>query len=190
MKLPSRSFFSGCGEISQCDLLYTHAGQSRGIAFVTFASRSSLSAALALSDTDFGGRPIKVSEATGHGKRDTPGKSKGKGKGGKDKGKETSTKSIGFESREFEVFIGGLPYSMSVENIRADFAELGDIGRCHIPLNEDGEHKGLAFINYLMREGMEKALEFNDQEYGGVWIRVQKADAPRTLGKGKSESAT
>lgn len=198
-------FFAGCGEVSQCDLLYTHEGKSRGIAFLTFASRASLDAALRLSDSEFGGRPIKVSEAVGAGKRDGAGKGKGKSKDkGRDKsgndksngkGKAKSRdrfdvsvsggKGPGIENREFEVFVGGLPYSVPAETIEKDFRDCGETGRFHIPLNEDGAHKGIAFINYLAREGMEKALGFNDQEYGGVWIRVQKADAPRSQGGGK-----
>merc|ERR1711972_828112 len=103
-----KNFFSGCGEISQCELLYTHDGKSRGIAFITFASRAALRSALALSESDFNGRPVKVSEATGVGRRESKGKGKGKYKG-------YDGKNNGLESREFEVFVGGLPFGVSVE---------------------------------------------------------------------------
>ncbi len=80
-----QEFFEGCGDIFQCDLLYTHDGKSRGIAFVNFATRAGLEAALKLNGQTFRGRAIKVSEAVGHGKRERSGKGKGKGK---DKGKD------------------------------------------------------------------------------------------------------
>merc|ERR1711924_357416 len=158
-----------------------------GIAFVTFATRDGLQAAMKLHGALFTGRAIKVSEARGVGKREATGKGKGKGKGkakdkdgkGSSKGKEWRR----FESREFEVFVGGLPFSVSPDIIRRDFEDCGEIGRFHIPIDEEGGHTGTAFVNYLTKEGMEKALAFNDQEYGGVHIRVQKAAAPRSKGK-------
>merc|ERR1711970_1509050 len=94
-------FFENCGEISQCELLYTHDGKSRGIAFVTFRTKSALQAALQLSGTHLKGRTINVSETTGQGKRESTGKGKGKDKGkskGKTKDKDKGDSGIGFES--------------------------------------------------------------------------------------------
>merc|ERR1712194_88627 len=97
---------------------------------------------------------------------------KGKGDSGKAKGKGDSRPS---SMRQFEVFVGGLPYAVSEDLIREDFGVFGETDRFHIPLGDDGGHTGIAFISYLTWEGMEKALAFNDTEYAGVWIRVQRA---------------
>jgi len=200
-----QEFFVGCGDISKCDLLHTHEGKSRGIAFISFTASAGLQAALKLNGHVFRGRPIKVSEAAGQGAREKGSKGKGKAKGAarrldkgtgkgedgknKDQGKGKDGKSKGSKdsgSREFEVFVGGLPYTTSVECVHKDFSECGEIGRFNMPMAAEG-HTGIAFINYSTREAMEKALAFNEKEYGGVWIRVQQAVAPKTIGKGSGK---
>jgi len=191
------AYFAECGRIESCTLLRRPTGQSRRIAFVTFHSRSAVDAALGLDGPELGGKPLKVGIATGAKRESTQsvddekaqkgkGKTKGKGKG---KGKEQRPgEAQERESREFEVFVGGLPYAYSVEQIRKDFGECGEIGRFNVPVDEEGNHTGVAFINYLASEGMQKALEYDDQEYGGVHIRVQRAGADRDAAKGKGKS--
>eukprot|EP00927_Polykrikos_kofoidii_P003593 TRINITY_DN11444_c0_g1_i1.p1 TRINITY_DN11444_c0_g1~~TRINITY_DN11444_c0_g1_i1.p1 ORF type:complete len:667 (-),score=216.06 TRINITY_DN11444_c0_g1_i1:60-1934(-) len=114
--------------------------------------------------------------------RGKSGKDKGKGRGRGDfggKGKDGKDSRRGQNNREFEVFVGGLPYGIQEAIVRRDFAECGEIARLSMPTEEDGQTKGIAFINYLSKEAMEKALAFHEQEYGGVWIRVLPAVAPR-----------
>merc|ERR1711904_404725 len=51
-----------------------------------------------------------------------------------------------------------------------------------MPMNEEGRPKGIAFIKYTNKEGLEAALKFDDTEYGGRTINVSKAGEG---GKGK-----
>jgi RNA recognition motif-containing protein len=44
-----------------------------------------------------------------------------------------------------------------------------------MPLNEEGNPKGIAFVQYKTEEGVKKALEFNETDYGGRTIYVSKA---------------
>lgn len=71
--------------------------------------------------------------------------------------------------------------------MRKDFAECGEIVNLRMPLNEEGKPKGIAFIEYKAKEGVEEALKFNDTEYGGRTIGVSKAGdrPPKGEGKGK-----
>merc|ERR1712190_326801 len=65
-----------------------------------------------------------------------------------------------------------------------DFAECGEIESLRMPLNEDGQCKGIAFIQYKEKEGLEKAKAYHETDYGGRTIYVGQAGEP-TNGKGK-----
>merc|ERR1712070_710265 len=97
---------------------------------------------------------------------------KGKGKG-KDGGKDENT-----------VFVRGLPFAATEESLTKDFTECGELVSLRMPLNEEGTCKGFCFIKYATKEGMDKALAFNETEYGGRTIYCSDA-AIKPEGKGK-----
>merc|ERR1712072_1583861 len=153
-------------------MLMNEDGRPRGIAFITYKSKEGVEAALKFDGTDYGGRTLKVNLAGNKGDKGK-GKSKGdKGKGEKGKGKGGS---------EFEVFVGGLPFSVEESAFRKDFEECGEIESLRMPLNEEGKPRGIAFITYKTQEGVDKALAFDGTDYGGRSLKVNKAGQ----GKGK-----
>merc|ERR1712216_865210 len=99
---------------------------------------------------------------------------KGKGKG-KDGGKDENT-----------VFVRGLPFAATEESLTKDFGECGELVSLRMPLNEEGTCKGFAFIKYASKEGMDKALAFNETDYGGRTIYCSDA-AIKPEGKGKGK---
>merc|ERR1712048_1492820 len=108
----------------------------------------------------------------------------GKGKGKDGKGKEGKGKRKG--NKEFECFIGGLPFSTTEEVLKKDFAECGEIVNFRMPLNDEGNARGIAFVEYKDKESCEKALKFNDTEYSGRWLSVRMSgDDSKGKGKGK-----
>lgn len=107
------------------------------------------------------------------GKRQDDGKCKGNGKR---------------QEKEFEVCVNGLPFSATEDVLWTDFSECGKIDNFYLPLNEDGNPRGMAFIQYADQESVDKALGFHDSEYGGRWIQV-RLSSDNTKGKGKSINA-
>jgi len=100
-------------------------------------------------------------------------KGKGKGKKGKDAGGNENT-----------VFIRGLPFATTEEALNKDFGECGELVSCRMPLNDEGSCKGIAFIKFTDKAGMDKAIAFNETDYGGRTIFcVPAGDKPE--GKGK-----
>merc|ERR1711865_157461 len=97
---------------------------------------------------------------------------KGKGKKGKSGGDENT------------VFVRGLPYSVTEEALTKDFTECGEIVSLRMPLNDEGSCRGIAFIKYADKEGMDKAMAFNETDYGGRTIFCSDA-AIKPEGKGK-----
>eukprot|EP00928_Gymnodinium_smaydae_P009481 TRINITY_DN13560_c0_g1_i2.p1 TRINITY_DN13560_c0_g1~~TRINITY_DN13560_c0_g1_i2.p1 ORF type:complete len:288 (-),score=43.19 TRINITY_DN13560_c0_g1_i2:79-942(-) len=87
-------------------------------------------------------------------------------------------------SKEFEVFVGGLSRSTTEDSLRHDFGECGTIVYCRVPMNDEGSARGIAFIAYSDKASMEKALEFNDNDYCGRHIQVRPS-SEGSKGKGK-----
>merc|ERR1719311_483021 len=139
-------------------------GKPRGIAFITFKSKAGVEAALKFDGDEYGGRTLKVNIA---GQKGDKGKGKGKGKG----------------NSEFEVFVGGLPFETEEATLKKDFAECGEIESFRMPLNEEGKARGIAFITYKNKEAVDKALAFDGTDYGGRFLKVNKAGEGK--GKGK-----
>ncbi|CAE7860514.1 PABN3, partial [Symbiodinium necroappetens] len=74
-----------------------------------------------------------------------------------------------------------------------DFAECGELVSCRCLKNEDGQLKGIAFVEFKDEEAVKKALEFNETEYSGRTIYVSKAgdrEGKSKDGKGKKGKAT
>jgi len=95
-------------------------------------------------------------------------------------------------NNELTAFVRGLPFSITEEVLRKDFAECGEVVKLRMPLNEEGRPKGIAFIEFSNEEGLKKAIEYDNQEYGGRTINVAKAgdgpskkDGDKGKGKGK-----
>merc|ERR1719413_240312 len=103
------------------------------------------------------------------------GKGKGDGKGKDGKGKDRDDSNT--------VFVGGVPFSVTEEQLKKDFEECGEVISLRLPMRDDGTPRGIAFVKYKDEEGVKKALEFNETDYGGRWISVRKAGDDK--GKGK-----
>mmetsp|Transcript_70512 Transcript_70512/g.127158 ORF Transcript_70512/g.127158 Transcript_70512/m.127158 type:complete len:321 (+) Transcript_70512:76-1038(+) len=102
------------------------------------------------------------------------GDSKGKGRGsGKGRGGRGGT----WSNQAFRVYISGLPESSAEERLREDFGECGEITDIYLPKDkETGKHRGFVFINFKDSNGVEEALKFDGDDYGGSWLRVKKAE--------------
>merc|ERR1712217_953687 len=108
---------------------------------------------------------------------------KGKGKDAKGKGKDG--KDGGKNRDENTVFVRGLPFAATEESLKKDFAECGEIVSLRMPLNDEGSCRGICFIKFTSKEGMDKALAFNETDYGGRTIYcVPAGDNPGGKGKG------
>jgi len=170
-----RKDFAECGELVSLKMPLNDEGACKGIAFIKYTSKEGFDKAIAFNETDYGGRTIFCSPAGEGGKgkgKDGKGKD-GKGKDGKGKGDNENT-----------VFVRGLPFATTEEALKKDFAECGEIVTLRMPLNDEGNCRGIAFIKFSTKEGFEAAIKFNETDYGGRTIYCSAAgDGP--AGKGK-----
>merc|ERR1711988_395180 len=101
---------------------------------------------------------------------------------GKGKGKD------GKGNKEFEVFVGGLPYSSTEDALKEKFTECGEIANMRMPLNDEGKPRGIAFVEFKDKDSCEKALKLNESEMDGRWLSVKMSgDGGGKDGKGKGK---
>ncbi|KAL3677810.1 hypothetical protein R1sor_020766 [Riccia sorocarpa] len=74
-----------------------------------------------------------------------------------------------------KVYVGGMPYYVTEENIIEYFSECGKVTELDCVLFPDtGKFRGLAFITFETVDGARKALEWDGSEMGGRFLKITK----------------
>jgi len=95
------------------------------------------------------------------------------------------------------VFVGGIPWSMTEEELRSEFESCGDIYDLNMIINRDnGLPKGIAFVTFDNRVALNAALLLDGKVLGNRTLKVYEVDDYRPRegggkgeGKGKSGPA-
>lgn len=82
---------------------------------------------------------------------------------------------------EKKLFVGGLPWRMSNEELKEMFEECGEVTDAFIPRDrETGRSKGFGFVEFATQEGAQAAVEkFDQSEFDGRALNVNFA-RPKT----------
>lgn len=83
-----------------------------------------------------------------------------------------------FHIDDLTVFIGGLPFSCTLDALRKEFSKCGEIQCVKLPGNLKG-NRGIAFITYASEKGAQKAIKLDGEDYGGRTLRVNLAGEKR-----------
>jgi cold-inducible RNA-binding protein len=95
----------------------------------------------------------------------------------------------------FKLFVGGLPFSTTQEELEAAFAEFGTVESAVIITDrETGRSKGFGFVEMSTDTEGKAAIDgLNGKELGGRTITVNearpKSDAPRESAGGRQRSS-
>lgn len=75
------------------------------------------------------------------------------------------------------LFVGGLPYSTTEEELKTLFQEIGELSSVTVIVDKyTGQGKGFAFVEYTDDANADKAIkELNGKEMGGRKIVVNEA---------------
>jgi nucleolin len=188
-------FFSQCGEVLSVRMpTFADSGRSKGIAFVEFADKAGVDAALALSDSDFLGRNIKVDIARGKSDKN---ERRGGGGGGRDRSQERYGNNRynkgGYERRNRSpptsrqpsepsdsVFIGNLSWSATEQDLQDAFDGCGRIVSVRIPVDRNsGRQKGFGYITFESQDAAKKAIALSGTDVAGRAVRVDYAASRR-----------
>ncbi|XP_073528400.1 squamous cell carcinoma antigen recognized by T-cells 3 isoform X1 [Phyllobates terribilis] len=126
-----RKIFSGCGEIAQVRVVYTNKGTFRGYCYVEFTEEKSALDALKMDRHEVKGRPMFVSPCV-------------------DKNKNPEFKVFKYRTalEKHKLFVSGLPFSCTKEELEEIFKEHGTIKEIRLVTNRSGKPKGLAYVEY------------------------------------------
>jgi RNA recognition motif-containing protein len=87
-----------------------------------------------------------------------------------------------------KLFIGGLPFSTSTEELRALFDQVSGVDTVTVVTDRDtGQSRGFGFAEMATSEAADEAIRnFNGYALGGRTLRVElsKPSAPRSNGGG------
>lgn len=80
-------------------------------------------------------------------------------------------------TEEKKLFVGGLPWRMTNEELRDMFAEVGEVTDAFIPRDrETGRSRGFGFVEFANQEDAKAAVEkFDGMEYDGRNLNVNFA---------------
>jgi len=85
---------------------------------------------------------------------------------------------------KYSCFVGGVPFSCEEEEVRRDFSECGEVVGFRFPRDSQGYPKGFCFIDFATREGLDAALAYDGDDYGGRSLQVKETALRKPSSKG------
>ena len=75
------------------------------------------------------------------------------------------------------IYVGNLPWSVKDDELRALFAEFGDVSNANVIMDKfSGRSRGFGFVEMPNSDDAEAAIKsLNDKEVGGRSLRVNEA---------------
>jgi RNA recognition motif-containing protein len=91
-----------------------------------------------------------------------------------------------------KLFVGGLPFSTSNDQLRSLFAECGEVASATVVTDRDtGRSRGFGFVEMATPEAADEAInKFNGRDYEGRRLQVEKAKSPSAGGGGGRPART
>ncbi|CAE8643665.1 unnamed protein product [Polarella glacialis] len=88
----------------------------------------------------------------------------------------------------FKVVVAGIPFHVNEKTLRRDFKDCGEILSLRLLMDrETGKSRGIAFISFTEQAAVDKALDFNGEDYAGRSLFVQIAGGALGASGGKSK---
>lgn len=167
-----RAAFALHGTVKKVQMpLDRNTGRSRGFGFIQMSSADEHAAAIeAVNESDISGRTVYVSESLP------------KDKVADNKRKYQKRKQ---EDEGTKIYVGNLNFDTTMEDLKATFAEYGEVKDCFMPSDYDGNPRGFAFIQ-MEEENALKAIE----ELHGTQLDGRTLNVNKSLPKGTKASPT
>ena len=93
------------------------------------------------------------------------------------------------EDREiFEVFVGGIPFSLSEREVKDFFSTCGKVHAVKLLQTPDGKSKGRGFVKFLEKNDQLEALKLSGSELKGKILKVEETKNNDRMGDSKFQS--
>ncbi|XP_067938564.1 squamous cell carcinoma antigen recognized by T-cells 3-like [Watersipora subatra] len=163
--------FSQCGQVKEVRLMKSRGDKSKGFAYVEFSTIEPVVSALKLDRADVQGRPMYVSPCNQKRSGNTP---KLKYETGMEKCK---------------LFVSGLNYDLTKEQVEAEFAKHGKVKDVRIVTYKGGKSKGLAYVEFFNEVDARQALlALDNTQLMDFTIKVAISNPPPRKSTAQSDS--
>ena len=89
-----------------------------------------------------------------------------------------------------KLFIGGLGYSTTEEELRAHFERFGDLVDCVVmKFNDTGRSRGFGFVTYSTAAGLDDCQANRPHELGGKTLETKRATPRSDAGKPEAQAS-
>jgi len=157
-----RAHLSAAGEIADVRLVADFRGRSKGFAYLEYSSIAAAEAALQMDRSPIDGRPCFVSRLKRGSAQQTAG----------------FKYNTGLERNN--LFIKGLPFSMTEDDLRQKFAAFGELRDVRLVTYRNGHSKGLAYVDFAHEKPASEALlKMDGTVLSGKTISVALSDPPK-----------
>lgn len=167
------SFFADCGEVSNIQWVTDKTtGQFYGTAFIEFADVDSAQKALSKNGKKCMERPMKVNYC-GH--RSAPSEG-GSAPGATEQRKMPPAPKWSDHPEGCKtLFMGNLSFEIQEEQVRAFFGHCGEIYDVRWAYRDDGEFKGIGWIEFNDEDTLQKAVKLHGKALAGRPVRLDFA---------------
>lgn len=87
-------------------------------------------------------------------------------------GGDYKRQNLGEESNT-KVYVRGLPWKSTEDEVHDFFAECGEIASLELPVMDDGRSSGTAIIEFITSEAAAAAIEKNGADFNGRWLNSE-----------------
>ena len=175
-----KEYFEQYGELTDWVVMkFPDTKRSRGFGFITFKEPEMLEDCLSQQPHSLDGKTVELKRATPRDEDRRGGRGGGGGRGGR--GGRGDEEEFDPESKQMrKLFIGGLNYSTTEEEIRDYFQQFGELVDCVLmKFNDSGRSRGFGFVTYATAAMLDNCQESRPHVLGDKTLETKRA-TPRS----------
>ena len=181
-----KEYFEQFGELTDWVVMkFPDTRRSRGFGFVTYKDPERLEDCLSAGPHRLDGATVELKRATPRDDERRGGKGGRSGKGGRfDDDEENDPESLSMR----KLFIGGLNYATTEEEMREHFDQFGTLEDCVVmKFSDSGRSRGFGFVTYAEASMLDCCQNNRPHNLGGKTLETKRATPRRDSGKPEAQ---
>jgi len=184
-----KDYFEQFGELTDFVVMkFPDTRRSRGFGFVTYRDPEMLEECMSNGPHTLDGKTVELKRAT---PRDDDRRGGRGGRSGGGRGGRYDDEEIDPESKSMrKLFIGGLNYQTTEEELRAHFEQFGELVDCVVmKFNDTGRSRGFGFVTYDKASQLDDCQAARPHDLGGKTLETKRATPRADAGKPEAQAS-